>query len=136
MSASTAEVYGKSKAFVDALRRLPRPQLAVAPRGHYARDYNNLRKLALEVLLDLDERLLGKYLAVYQGPKGEELADASYVEIETYAREIMEQLTLRVPLVLRNQAGLPAQAGKPWKPEEDQRLIQEFDPERQYRSCR
>jgi hypothetical protein len=75
----------------------------------------------------LDERLLGKYLTVFHGPKGEELADASYVEIETYARQIMEQLALHVPSALRHQKGFLPQAGKAWRKEEDQCLVREFD---------
>src|SRR5262249_25069270 len=127
MGTSKADVYGKAKAFVDALRGLPRHGRGLAPRGHYARDYNNLRKLALEVLPHLDERLLGKYLTVFHGPKGEGLADASYVEIETYARQIMEQSALQIPSSIRNQKGFLPQAGKAWTRDEDQRLIQEFD---------
>jgi hypothetical protein len=49
--------------------------------------------LALEVAPGLDERLLGKYIGVYETPGGE-FSQASYVEIEVYARQIVEQLAL------------------------------------------
>jgi hypothetical protein len=49
--------------------------------------------LALQVAPGLDERLLGKYIAVSEAPGGE-LSQASYVEIEVYARQIVEQLSL------------------------------------------
>jgi hypothetical protein len=127
VTVTAAQVYGKARAFVEALRRLPRRQHAVVPRGHFARDYNTLRKLALEALPDLDERLLGKYVSVRPGPQGEELAEASFVEIETYAREILEQLAPLVPLAVRQGKPLPAQAGTSWTAAEDEQLVREFD---------
>lgn len=86
-------VHGKARAFVETLTRLPRSAHSAVPHGHFARDYNILRKLALEAAPGLDERLLGKYVGVYQTSSGE-FSRASYVEIEVYARQIMEQLAL------------------------------------------
>jgi hypothetical protein len=94
MAVSLAQVHGKAKAYVDALCKLPRSEYAAAPNGHYARDYNALRKLALEVLPTVDERLMGKYVSVRTGVDGSEFCEARFVEIEPYAREIMEQLQL------------------------------------------
>jgi hypothetical protein len=93
---TAAQVHAKAKEFVDALAKLPRSQALAAPHGHYARDYNTLRKLATEVCPDIDERLLGKYIPVQTTPGGEEVSVASYVEIATYARQILEQLAPRV----------------------------------------
>jgi hypothetical protein len=52
------------------------------------------RKLALETLPGLDERLLGMYVTVRSLAENREACDASFIEIETYARQIMEQLAL------------------------------------------
>lgn len=93
MSSAVAAVQCKARAFVDGLTRLPRSARAAVPHGHFARDYNTLRKLVLEVAPSLDERLLGKFISVYQ-KSGAEYSQASYVEIEVYARQIVEQLAL------------------------------------------
>jgi hypothetical protein len=93
MEPTVAAVLGKARAFVEGLTRLPRGARATVPHGHFARDYNTLHKLALEVAAGLDERLLGKYITVSQTPSGE-FSQASYAEIEVYARQIVEQLTL------------------------------------------
>jgi hypothetical protein len=95
MTPTTADVLGKARAFVDGLKGLPRGVRTSTPHGHFARDLNTLRKLALEVAPGLDERLLGKYIQVTETPAGE-VSHASYVEIEVYARQIVEQLA---PLV-------------------------------------
>jgi hypothetical protein len=93
MALTIAAVHGKARAFVEGLARLPPRGRTAAPHGHFARDYNTLRKLALDVAPELDERLLGKYIAVYETPSGE-FSQARYVEIEVYARQIVEQLGL------------------------------------------
>jgi hypothetical protein len=108
MGPTVAAVLGKGRAFVEGLTRLPRGARAAAPHGHFARDYNTLRKLALEVAPGLDERLLGKYIGVSSTPGGE-FSQASYVEIEVYARQIVEQLTLLVG----SRATGPAGAARP-----------------------
>jgi hypothetical protein len=92
MAVSPAQVYAKAKAYVEALCKLPRSQYAAVPSGHYGRDYNTLRKFALEAIPEIDERLLGRYLSVRPLGGGREVCDAKFVEIETYARQIMEQL--------------------------------------------
>jgi len=93
MSPPVAAVLAKARAFVKALSQLPRSAHSSPPHGHFARDYNTLRRLALEAMPDLDERLLGKYIHV-QEIHGGEISLARYVEIEVYARQIMEQLML------------------------------------------
>jgi hypothetical protein len=105
-------VHGKARAFIEALTRLPRSARAAAPHGHFARDYNTLRKLALEVAPGLDERLLGKYIGMYETPGGE-FSQASYVEIEVYARQIVEQLSLLLnsPGAERATAATPQEHG-------------------------
>ena len=84
MAPTIASVYGKARAFVEALTRRPLSARAVVPHGHFARDYNTLRKLALEAAPGLDERLLGQFIGVYETPDGE-FSQATYVEIEVYA---------------------------------------------------
>jgi hypothetical protein len=93
MRPTVAAVHAKARAFVEGLARLPRSARAAVPHGHFARDNNTLRKLASEAIPDLDERLLGKYVAVYETPNGE-FSRATYAEIEVYARQIQEQLAL------------------------------------------
>jgi hypothetical protein len=93
MAPTIAAVLGKARAFVEALANMPRSAHGSNPHGHFARDYNTLRQLALEAVPDIDERLLGKFVHVVETPNGE-LSRASYVEIEVYARQIMEQLVL------------------------------------------
>lgn len=93
MAPTIASVHGKVRAFVEGLTRLSRSARAAVPHGHFARDYNTLRKLALEAAPGLDERLLGKFIGVYETPAGE-FSQAGYVEIEVYARQIVEQLAL------------------------------------------
>jgi hypothetical protein len=92
MTVTSAQVQAKAKAFVDALCKLPRSQYAATPSGHYGRDYNTLRKLALEALPGIDQRLIGKYVSIRSGPGGPEVCEASFVEIETYARQLLEQV--------------------------------------------
>jgi hypothetical protein len=147
MAPTIAAVHGKARAFVEGLTRLPRSARAAAPHGHFARDYNTLRKLALEVAPDLDERLLGKYIAVYETPGGE-FSHASYVEIEVYARQIVGQLALLLSLPAAwaaaavpppRSAAVPtkaydvavirqeySQAYAPWSEEDDEYLRSRF----------
>ena len=124
MTITAEQVYAKAKAFVDALGKLPRSQSAQVPHGHFARDYNNLRKLAIEACPSVDERLLGKYVRVRSTAGGEELSQASYVEIETFARQILEQLAILVGV---GQVSVPVHAGASWTPAEDEGLVREFD---------
>ena len=88
-------VNAKAKAFVDALSKLPPSLYAAMPSGHYGRDYDLLYELALEVRPPIDERLLGKRVAITTLGDGRNACDASFAEIETYARQIMEQLSLK-----------------------------------------
>ncbi len=104
MGARIETVHAKARAFVEALARLPHSDTATLPHGHFARDYNKLRRLALEVAPSMDERLLGKYVAVFETSDGE-FSRASYVEIEVYARQIMEQLTLLLRTLPPAQGG-------------------------------
>jgi hypothetical protein len=112
MAPTIAAVHGKARAFVEALARLPRSARAAVPHGHFARDYNTLRKTALEAAAGLDERLLGKYVGVFETPTGE-FSQASYVEIEAYARQIVEQLglLLNLPGSAHGSAGLDQEPG-------------------------
>ncbi len=110
MAVTPAQVYGKAKAFVDALGKLPESQSAAAPSGHFGRDYNTLRKLAMEALPGADDRLFGKYVSVHAAA-GREVCDASFVEIETYARQILGQLTA--------PPDRPAVGGSPSPPPEE-----------------
>jgi hypothetical protein len=138
MALSIVQVRAKAKAFVDALAGMPRSAHALAPRGHFGRDYNDLRELALEAAPALNVRLLGKFVPVRQDSSGEEISEASFVEIEAYARQIMEQLTLIIPPAYPPASGVtlarpvqsdkpPAQAGKPWTPAEDNKLARAFE---------
>src|SRR5882724_2804188 len=104
MAPTIAAVLGKARAFVEGLTRLPRSARAAVPRAHFARDYNTLRKLALEAAPGLDERLLGEAVGVVETAEGE-FSCASYVEIEVYARQVLEQLAM-----LRRPS-LPAEGG-------------------------
>jgi hypothetical protein len=93
MAITLAQAHAKAQAFVDALCKLPRSQYAAVPSGDYGRDYNALRTLALEALPGIDQRLLGQRVGLRVGATGREVCEASFVEIETYAREILGQLT-------------------------------------------
>jgi hypothetical protein len=92
MAFSLTQVYGKAKAYVDALCQLPRSQFAAVPTGRYGRDFNTLRRLTLLALPELDERLLGKDVPIRKIRGGSDVCDASFIEIQTYARQILEQL--------------------------------------------
>jgi hypothetical protein len=135
MAVSLSQVYSKANAYVDALCKLPRSVYAAAPSGHYARDYNTLRKLALEVLAGIDGRLLGKYISVRPAADGRELCDATFVEIETYARQIMQQLAAALGQpALRQKKGYQVaairreynQAYRPWSEQDDEYLRTRF----------
>jgi hypothetical protein len=96
MSVSPVEVYGKAKAFVDSLCKLPRIQYSAIPNGHYGSDCNTLLLLALEACPELDERLLGHPVPLRVLSDGREVCDAAFAEIETYGRQVMEQMALRL----------------------------------------
>ncbi len=84
------EIICKAKAFVDTLSKLPRSQYSTVPNGQFGQDYNLLRSLTLEALPHLDPRLIGKEIEIRRSAEGAEVCTASYVEIETFARQIME----------------------------------------------
>lgn len=94
MPVAPLQVHAKAKAFVDALCKLPRSQYSVVPHAHYGRDCNTLLLLALEACPELDERLLGNPVPIRTLSAGQEACDASFAEIETYARQVVEQLAL------------------------------------------
>lgn len=144
MTISPEQVHAKAKAFVDALCKLPRSQYGATPNGQLAREYNRLRELALDVVPGLDRRLLPEEVQLRRTAAGE-LSAASYVEIETYARQVMEQLTLVLgrpgppadPVAA--PAGVPAkgydvqairrqynQAYQPWTAQDDEHLRTRF----------
>lgn len=106
MTPSLASVFGKANAFVEVLSKLPRSARATVPRGHFARDYNTLRSLALEAMPSLDERLIGKFVGVF-AESDCEYSQASFAEIEVYSRQILEQLQLFMSSTARND--LPKQ---------------------------
>ena len=91
MTPNIQAVLGKAEAFVEVLTRLSPDDRAAIPHGHFARDYNTLRQLALEVAPTLDQRMLGKYVEVIDA-EGIEFSRANYIEIEVYARQIVHQL--------------------------------------------
>jgi hypothetical protein len=94
MSASLPQVHAKAKAFVDSLRKLPAAQRARHPGAKYGREYATLRKLALQIQPAIDVQLLGPTVTI-STKAGRKVCDATFAEVETYARQIMEQLGLR-----------------------------------------
>lgn len=148
MPVSAAQVRAKAQAFVDALGRLPPRRYAATPSGHYGRDLNTLRELAREAFPGVDERLFGRAVRVCRGQDGSEFCDAGFVEIETYARQILEQATVALeqpgslPPKPASAASGPAitekaydvaairrqynQAYEPWSPEDDAYLEARF----------
>ena len=148
MAVSPLEVYAKAKAFVDTLSKLPRSQYGALPHAHFGHDCNTLLLLALEACGELDERLLGNPVPIRTVSGGGEACDATFAEIETYARQVMEQIALRQrpdsprcsdPPGLPPPAGLPAkaydvagireryaQAYAAWSPEDDTHLRERF----------
>ena len=139
MTVSLEQVHAKARAFVDALCKLP-SEYRVAPAGaQFGRDYNQLRELALAAAPGVDPRLWPAAAAMLPGPGGESCA-AAYVEIETYARQIMEQLGLFLAPRPGAPAGGPAdgapsktydvgqirerygQAYQPWTHQDDEHL--------------
>jgi hypothetical protein len=138
MAERVVQVYLKARAIVDALARMPCGIATITPRGHFIRDYNDLRQLALEAQPGLDERLLGKSIPVRQTAPGEGGGEASFIEIEAYARQILEQFARLLPsepmprpAVEAMRAGRgdhgPDQAGKPWSRAEDAELAAACD---------
>jgi hypothetical protein len=134
-----------AKAFVDSLSRLPLDQYAAVPSGQYGREYTTLRNLALQVQPAIDVRLLGPSLTISTLADGHESCNATYAEIETYARQIMEQLALAQPAPTQpagaNQAGnakdlkiycveeirrTHPRAYAPWEAGDDARLEERF----------
>jgi hypothetical protein len=112
MKPTISAVLAKAQALVAGLSSMPRSARAAIPHGHFARDYNTLRKLALSVAPELDERLFGKYIGVSRTSEGE-FSQANYVEIEAYARQIVDQLAL---LLKSNTTG-PAAMDPPPRPD-------------------
>jgi hypothetical protein len=148
MAVSPLDVRAKAKAFVDALCKLPRSEHDVVPHAHYGHDCNTLLLLALEACPELDERLVGNPVPIRTLPSGQEVCDASFAEIETYARQVLEQLSLRQqldsspqnnPRCLAPAIEVPAkaydvtdvrqrhaQAYAGWSPQDDERLRERF----------
>lgn len=114
MPVSLDEVCGKARAFVDSLCKLSRSESAAIPHGHYGRDGNTLLLLALEACPNLDERLLGNPIPIRTLADGQEVCEATFAEIETYARQVLEQLALRSRLSPTTPGRLP---GPPQSPE-------------------
>ena len=65
MSVLLTQVHAKAKAFVDSFGKLPPNQYTVVSNGHYGRDYNTLRSLALQLQPAIDLRLLGPTLSTF-----------------------------------------------------------------------
>ncbi len=83
------------RAFVDALRRLPADDLSLPTSADFARRFNELLVLAQAVAPDTDQRLWPKPVAIQDAGGGPTRALASYVELETYARQVLDLLPPR-----------------------------------------
>lgn len=138
MPITSDQVRAKAKAFVDALCKLPRSQYGAVPSVHFVTDYNRLRELALEVAPEIDRRLMPDAL-----PLDKVSRTVAYVEIEAYARQILELLATEVadeplpaPALERSDAGRQydvetirqehSQAYRPWSEQDEAYLRQRF----------
>lgn len=138
-----AAILGNARAFVEALTRLPPVAGNCWAHSHFGHNFNELRRRALEAAPGLDPGLLGENVEFVQTNEGV-FTRATYVEIEVYARQIMEQFTLLRSSLDENRLTAMAadaiatgitrvfgiegrrqsypNANTPWPPEEEQRL--------------
>src|SRR5688572_21348049 len=90
------EVHVQAKAFVDGLSKLTAKERAQTPKGHFGQQFNQLRSLAMEVRTDLEARSWPPEIVVRATGQRELLCEATYAEIETYARVILGHFPLEL----------------------------------------
>lgn len=79
----------QAQAFVDAISKLTAKEREQNPSTEYADRFNQVLALAKEAEPDLDARLWPNPISHRQLMGGITVAGARYVEIETYARQIV-----------------------------------------------
>jgi hypothetical protein len=88
----------KARAFIGAIQKLPARQKGESVTSQFAEDYNQLRSLTEKEFPTLADYLppqLAIHEDVYPGVKS---CDAKYVEVETYAGQILSMLvSVRAP---------------------------------------
>lgn len=76
-------------AYVATLEKLPAKQKDQAPTQRYAEDFNRLLDVAKIACPEIDSRLWPSPIVVRSAVGGMVVVEARYVEIETYARIMM-----------------------------------------------
>lgn len=91
MAVSTHQVRVKAQAFVDALSKMSAKERDQQPLPQFAADFNTLLELAKESAPEVDARLWPKPLELFERAQMMQPGvRARYVEIETYARQVLD----------------------------------------------
>ncbi len=92
MSVDCDQVCRSAMAFIEALSKLSAREREKVPAAHYGENFNQIIKLAKEAAPNVDERLWPKPITFKQPVGGGIITEARYVELETYARQIVNLL--------------------------------------------
>ncbi|NOK34280.1 hypothetical protein HMI49_13845 [Corallococcus exercitus] len=97
MTVNSNQVRAKAKAFVDALAGMTARQREQEPSPHYVESYNQLLALAKEAAPNIDPRLWPSRVDYH--PAAGASAQVKYVELHTYAGEILNLLPRQLGMV-------------------------------------
>jgi hypothetical protein len=89
MPIDATEVEGQAGAFLNALERMTPKERQGRPNQQYGERFNEILEFAKEAMPNVDNRLWPKPLQFTRPQFGPPHVEGSYVEIETYARQIL-----------------------------------------------
>jgi hypothetical protein len=90
MAVSADQVRTKAQAFVSALSKMSAKEREQQPTIQFASDFNALLELAKEAAPEVDARLWPMPVEMFQREMMQPGVRARYVEIETYARQVLD----------------------------------------------
>lgn len=89
MPLSQHEVRGQVTSFIEAIAKLSAKEREIPPTVTYAERFNSMLSMAKEVESGRDARLWPEPLVISDGAYGDRFCRTKYVEIDTYARQIL-----------------------------------------------
>lgn len=89
MTLEPHQVRQKALAFVDSLSKLTAKEREQPPTVQYGREFNRLLELAKEAVPNIDDRLWPEPVGFKKPEYFDEITNATYGEIETYAHQIV-----------------------------------------------
>ncbi len=94
MAVDLGQVRGLAHAFLDSLDNLEAKEREQQPSAPFGENFNNVLQLAKEAEPTIDARMWPKSVETYESAVGRKLTRSHYVELATYARQVLALLPM------------------------------------------